>query len=66
MGRSPVAPLVTGDELTPADELTPSEVLEELDDIERAILIGYELELDGLPATMHRALDRALGEARDR
>lgn len=53
---------MTGDGEKPADELTPAEALEVFDAYERAVLTDLEVKVDGAPATMRRALDRALGD----
>jgi hypothetical protein len=42
---------------------TAAQVLAELADHDALVLGLYERDLDGLPATIRRACDRALGEA---
>lgn len=44
------------------DDLSPSAALEELDQADDLVLALYERDLDGLPATLRRALDRALDD----
>jgi DNA-binding GntR family transcriptional regulator len=61
VGRPNVEPNVTAGDANPVP--SAAEALAELDDHETLVLALYERDLDGLPATIRRALDQALDEA---
>lgn len=45
-----------------AEEITPAEALEVFDEHDALVLAAVEVELDGAPAAVRRACERALGD----